>query len=87
MNTQILKKCLLELESETPRIDYVKGMLETLIEMQGPHSSVAERPVVSREVAGAIPAVVAIDPEREILESSMKANIDRLKAEAAQANA
>lgn len=34
MNTQILKKCLAELESVPARIDYVKGMLETLIEMQ-----------------------------------------------------
>ncbi len=33
-NTSILKKCLAELSEPTPRIDYVKGMLETLIEMQ-----------------------------------------------------
>lgn len=34
MNTKILQKCLEELKAEKPRIDYVCGMLETLIEMQ-----------------------------------------------------
>lgn len=36
MNTDILKKCLAELQSVStePRIDYVCGMLETLIAMQ-----------------------------------------------------
>ena len=34
MNTSILKKCLDELSKPTPRLDYVIGMLETLIETQ-----------------------------------------------------
>jgi len=34
MNTTILKKCLTELSQETPKLDYVRGMLETLIEIQ-----------------------------------------------------
>lgn len=34
MNTEILKKCLSELQMTAPRIDYVCGMLETLIAMQ-----------------------------------------------------
>jgi len=33
MNTSLLKKCLDELSSEKPRLDYMKGILETLIEM------------------------------------------------------
>lgn len=33
MNNSILKKCLDELTTPTPRIDYVCGMLETLIAM------------------------------------------------------
>lgn len=32
----ILTKCVEELKTPTPRIDYVLGMLETLIDMQTP---------------------------------------------------
>lgn len=35
MNNSILKKCLDELNKETPRKDYVIGMIETLIETGG----------------------------------------------------
>lgn len=34
MNTKILQKCLDELGNMEPNISYVRGMLETLIEMQ-----------------------------------------------------
>lgn len=34
MNTNILRKCLEELNKEDPRKDYVIGMLETLIDSQ-----------------------------------------------------
>ncbi len=33
MNTTILQKCLKELESENVRIDYIRGMLETMLEL------------------------------------------------------
>ena len=33
-NTAILKKCLEELSKDSPRLDYLRGMLETLVEMQ-----------------------------------------------------
>lgn len=57
MNNTILSKILEELNKEAPRIDYVKGMLETLIEMQPlAHSSTAEHPSYKREVAGSTPA-------------------------------
>ncbi len=36
MNPNILKKCINELTKEKPNIDYVRGMLETLYEMQTP---------------------------------------------------
>lgn len=45
MNTNILRKCLAELTAENPRLDYLRGMLETLMEMQ-PVSTVSE--VVSK---------------------------------------
>lgn len=41
MNTNILKKCVDELKKETPKIDYVLGMLESVIELSG------QTPVVS----------------------------------------
>lgn len=33
MNKKILQKCVDELGKESPSIEYIKGMLETLIEM------------------------------------------------------
>lgn len=36
MNTNILRKCLEELQKTDPRKDYVIGMLETLVEMDAP---------------------------------------------------
>lgn len=39
MNTSILKKCIAELQKETPDLSYLRGMLETLLEMQGSDSS------------------------------------------------
>ena len=39
----ILSKCVEELKKETPRIDYVLGMLETLIDMEKP--SVMQNPI------------------------------------------
>lgn len=36
MQTNILQKVIDELNREMPRLDYIKGMLETLVEMQSP---------------------------------------------------
>lgn len=36
MNTQILQKCLDELKKDEPNIEYIKGMLETLILLSNP---------------------------------------------------
>lgn len=35
MQTKILEKCLVELNQPQPNISYLKGMLETLVEMSG----------------------------------------------------
>jgi hypothetical protein len=40
MNTQVLVKCLDELTKDKPNIEYVKGMLETLITLSGAPSLV-----------------------------------------------
>ncbi len=34
MNTNILNKCIEELKKEAPDLSYLRGMLETLMEMQ-----------------------------------------------------
>lgn len=36
MNTQALKKCLLELDKESPNLAYIKGILETVVDMNEP---------------------------------------------------
>lgn len=35
MNTKILQKCVDELKQDKPKIDYVLGMLESVIELSG----------------------------------------------------
>jgi hypothetical protein len=35
MNSQILLKCIEELKKENPKIDYILGMLETVVAMSG----------------------------------------------------
>lgn len=36
MNVQVLEKCLAELEKEDPNIAYVRGILETVIDLNKP---------------------------------------------------
>lgn len=37
MNTRVLQKCLDELKKEKPDMSYIRGMLETLVEMGEEH--------------------------------------------------
>lgn len=82
MNYKTISKCLGELEKPQPDISYVRGMLETLLDL-GDHSSVAERSVVSREVAGSIPAGPAHD-EGSALDAKARASLDTIKTMAAE---
>ena len=36
MNNQALKKCLIELDKESPSIPYIKGIIETIVEANEP---------------------------------------------------
>jgi len=56
MNTVILKKCVEELNKETPRLDYVRGMLETLIEIQETKTVIPEKKLTAADFAVAVPA-------------------------------
>lgn len=78
----ILAKCVSELKKEVPRIDYVLGMLETLMEMQAvpkpsEHSSTVEHRIEIPKVAGASPAAPA--NEGAMLEAEVRAKTGFLK--------
>ena len=45
MNTTILAKCIEELKKETPDISYIRGALETLLEMSAQPAVVAHQPM------------------------------------------
>lgn len=48
----ILKKCLEELTKESPKLDYVRGMLETIIEIQNPSKEETAIPIVDASTKG-----------------------------------
>ncbi len=80
-NTTILKKCLTELESETPRLDYLRGMLETLIELQEDAPVKAEPPLKGTPK----PIVPKTDsPEGDALDAAAKSRLGTIKALAEQ---
>lgn len=47
MNTKILQKCVEALNSEKPDISYIRGMLETLIEISGATVPLSANPTVN----------------------------------------
>lgn len=89
MNTGILKKVLEELEKENPRLDYIRGMVETLVEMQGPSHAVPSSlavvtPGFGPGDGGSTPSSGA--DEAAILDGQARAAIERVKAIAAESN-
>lgn len=65
MNTKILQKCIDSLSSPTPDISYIKGMLETLMELSG------NSPVYSSTMSG-----VANVPNPSITPEEIQEDID-----------
>lgn len=41
MNTKLIKKCIDELDAEKPRLDYLKGILETLYEIESSATTIS----------------------------------------------
>jgi len=41
MNTHLLRKCLEELKKDSPKIEYVCGLLEAMIEFEAPKQEVS----------------------------------------------
>lgn len=64
MNINVLKKCVDELNSEQPNISYIKGMLETLIEMQ-PVAALPNRIVYKQGVPLSSATIEKSDEENE----------------------
>lgn len=84
MNTNILKKCLEELSKDEPKLDYVRGMLETLIEM----SESLKKCACDGEMKGNVIHTMSAchdEPhnserdEASILEAGVKANLETIK--------
>lgn len=92
MNASILKKAIDELSKETPKIDYVLGMLETLVEVDGSLAQIGRAlpETANLDVAGRQGKVVGSTPtgtktdEAAILDATAKASIATIKALAEQ---
>jgi len=85
MNTSILSKCLEELTKENPRLDYVRGMLETFIDIMNgpawePRTTASAAP---KFVAAPMPSQHSTD-EAELLDAKARASLASIKALAAQ---
>lgn len=52
MNTKIISKCLDELKKDSPDLSYIRGMLETLIEVDSPMAQYPESAGIYRSDMG-----------------------------------
>lgn len=77
MNTNILKRCLAELQSATPRLEYIEGMLETLIEMT--EKELPNNIGVLR-AASHPPLEETLNDEASILDAKAKAALQTVKS-------
>ncbi len=75
MNNTILQKCLKELGEATPRLDYVRGMLETLIELS--HATSITKTTIEYPKA---PITESPKTEAQILDEITKARLAGVKA-------
>ena len=82
MNTSILNKCVEELSKEDPRLDYIRGMLETLIEMAG--NSKVEQRTYAPQVVGSTPTQPTLTDDASVLDAKARAAIDIVKRLSAQ---
>lgn len=81
----ILKKCIEELEKDCPNVDYVRGMLETLYEVNTPIgpvrvSSAVEQITVNDKVAGSNPAPAADLDEGALLDGKARSSLAAVRA-------
>lgn len=76
----ILNKILTELNSDVPRLDYIRGMVEVLLASQGNSSNLEERGaiMVTSKVTGSNP--VSPTSDQEILDARARAAIETVKS-------
>ncbi len=77
---KILQKCIAELQKPEPRLDYITGMLETMVEMQEPTagSSNGRTGAFGTPNVGSIPTP-AIDDDAAILDGMARAKLAAVK--------
>lgn len=83
MNNIILKRCLDELSSEAPRLDYIRGMLETLIELQGASRTTYEMSTPLSTTNLIIPHSTSGDPETMAMDAFTRAQLSKIKTDEA----
>lgn len=80
MNTAILRKCIVELQQPEPRLDYIRGMLETLVEVTDKES---EKYLEQKNIYQP-PYTITSNPtttnEAAIMEARARAAVDSIKA-------
>jgi hypothetical protein len=80
MNTTILKKCLDELSKDSPKLDYVRGMLETLIEIQNPILTIPSLVIPKNIVPGMVHTVPENQDEATLLDAKARAALETIKS-------
>lgn len=78
MIQQILEKCLAELSNESPRLDYVRGMLEVLLASQPAGSSNGRTAVFGTASVSPILTPATTD-EAAILDAKARASLEAVK--------
>lgn len=76
MNVNILLKCLRELEQAEPKLDYLRGMIETLIEMSHP---TIEQAAKAAGMDKLLPALARPADEGSALDSTAAAKLSEVK--------
>lgn len=81
MNTNILNKCIEELKKDEPDLSYLRGMLETLMELQGSSARTITTTIQSNDKRFAGVSFVAepVTDEAQILDAQAKAAIENVK--------
>lgn len=77
----VIQKCVEELNKDTPRIDYIRGMLESLLVMNAP-PTFPLRPIIGlgdiRTAASTVPKNELSDEEQSAVEHYEKGPIGKL---------
>ena len=76
MNT-VIQRCVEELAKDEPRLDYIRGMLDTLLSMNSPVN-----PSTQKEVTKKLNEVFAesVFDEAAILDAKARNNLDKVKS-------